>query len=92
MSRADVFERSDSSPEERERLLDAFASVCRWVPIYFLWRPNLRDEADNHVMELAVAGGANWIVTGNVRDFEDAELKFPRIRIGTPREFVETVE
>jgi hypothetical protein len=34
----------------------------------FLWRPNLPDEADNHVIELAVAGGASAVVTNNVRD------------------------
>jgi len=37
--------------------------------IYFLWRPNLRDEADNHLVELAVAGGAQAVVTRNKRDF-----------------------
>lgn len=26
-----------------------------WTRIYFGWRPNLRDEADNHLVELAVA-------------------------------------
>ena len=38
-----------------ETLLDAFSSVCVWVPVYYLWRPNLPDEGDNHVVELAVA-------------------------------------
>ncbi|MFN5612851.1 MAG: putative toxin-antitoxin system toxin component, PIN family, partial [Pseudanabaena sp.] len=37
-------------------LLDAFMSVCQWIDIYYLWRPNLRDEADNHLIELAIAG------------------------------------
>ena len=47
---------SPLTPKEREDLLDAFLSVCEWVPIYFLWRPNLPDEGDNHLMELVVAG------------------------------------
>ena len=29
-----------------------------WVRVYYLWRPNLPDEADNHLVELAVAGNA----------------------------------
>ncbi|MDD5028207.1 MAG: PIN domain-containing protein [Rhodoferax sp.] len=36
---------------------------CRLTEIYYLWRPNLRDEADNHVLELAVAAGAQAIIT-----------------------------
>lgn len=66
---------------ERDALLDAFLQVCDWVRIAYLWRPNLPDESDNHVMELAVAGGAGLIVTNNVRDFRGGELTFPDIRI-----------
>jgi predicted nucleic acid-binding protein len=44
-------------------LLEAFCAVSEWVPIFYLWRPNLRDEGDNHVLELAAAGNAHWIVT-----------------------------
>ncbi|WP_256091503.1 putative toxin-antitoxin system toxin component, PIN family [Candidatus Thiosymbion oneisti] len=69
-------------------LLEAFCSVCEWVPIYYLWRPNLPDEADNCLLELAVAGNAQWIVTNNVRDFRNAELNFPGIRIITPEEIL----
>jgi predicted nucleic acid-binding protein len=53
-------------------------------PSYGLWRPNLRDEGDNHVIELAVAGGAEAIITRNTRDFRFAELRFPSIQILTP--------
>lgn len=49
-----------------------------------VWRPNLPDESDNHLVELAVAGGAGAIVTKNVRDFRRAELHFPNLLIMTP--------
>jgi predicted nucleic acid-binding protein len=37
--------------------------------IYFLWRPQLRDPKDEMVLELAVSGQADAIVTLNERDF-----------------------
>lgn len=77
------------SRTDRDELLDAFLSCCRWVPIYFLWRPNLRDEADNHVLELAVAGNAACIITANKRDFLRQEMKFPNIDIMNPIEFLD---
>lgn len=86
--RDDLFDRSPLSLEERAELLDAFFSCCQWVPIYFLWRPNLRDEADNHVVELAVGGGAEVIITANKRDFVQAELAFPKLEILTAGEFL----
>jgi predicted nucleic acid-binding protein len=84
MGRADLFERSPLGQRDRRRLLEAFMSVCEWVQVYYLWRPNLRDEGDNHVLELAVAGAASMIVTNNVSDFLDSNLRFPEIRILKP--------
>jgi len=78
--------------DEREALLNAFLSVCLWVDIYYAWRPNLRDEADNHLIELAVAGGATRLITKNLRDFRNAELIFPGIRVSSPEEFLQEVQ
>lgn len=63
-------------------------SVCRWVKVYYLWRPNLLDEADNHLIELAIAGNASVIVTRNIRDFQQSQLQFPRLKIRTPEQIV----
>jgi predicted nucleic acid-binding protein len=60
------------------------------VKVYFLWRPNLPDEGDNHLVELAIAGGADTIVTNNVRDVRRGELSFPDLQILTPAEFLKT--
>lgn len=86
--RDQLFDEKLISREDRNILLDAFFASCTWVPIYFLWRPNLRDEADNHVMELAIAGGAEMIITANKKDFRNAELSFPNIAICNPVEFL----
>ena len=46
-------------------------------------------EADNHLIELAVAAQANAIVTLNVRDIARGELKFPSLRVLTPEQCLE---
>jgi putative PIN family toxin of toxin-antitoxin system len=87
LERDEIFKGSPASDEDRKAIFYGFLSVCRWVSIFFLWRPNLPDESDNHVMELAVAGGAAMVITHNVGDFV-GELKFPLIRVLTPAEFL----
>ena len=75
----------------RRALLEALLSVSTWVKIYYLWRPNLPDETDNHLVELALAGHADAIVTNNVRDLRSGELNFPDLRILTPSQFIKTL-
>ncbi len=70
--------------KEVAELLNALYSLCDWVPIYYLWRPNITDEGDNFLIELALAGNATHIVTNNIRDLKNAELKFPDLKIVMP--------
>jgi uncharacterized protein len=86
LGRSHLYHSSPLSKKEREEFFAAFLSVCEWVQVYFSWRPNLSDEGDNHIVELAVAGGAEMIVTHNVRDFRRAQLRFPGLRAVTPQE------
>ena len=84
LARPGLFQRSPVSNEERHALWAAIIRRCLWVRVYYLWRPNLPDEADNHVVELAVAGNAEAIVTHNTRDFRQNELRFPGLTVVTP--------
>ena len=88
LGRKELFATCPLSATQRDRLFAAFASVCTWTKIYYLWRPNLRDEGDNHVLELAVAAGAGVIVTHNARDFVGSDLRFPGVRVLRPAEFL----
>ena len=87
MKRKRVQELTSLDPQEQLELLEAFLSVCQWNDIYYTWRPNLKDEADNFLIELAVASGAEAIITYNLKDFDNAQLLFEH-RIVTPDELI----
>lgn len=88
LARASLFQKSRLTAMEREELFDIFLSGCEWVRVYYQWRPNLRDESDNHLIELAVAGNAQCIVTRNTRDFESGQLLFPYLSVFTPEQLL----
>jgi predicted nucleic acid-binding protein len=92
IGRERLFEDCRLNAAERSELLDIFASVCEWRKTYFSWRPNVRDEGDNHIVELAVASSATHVVTWNTRDFAQMELRFPQIRFVTPVEFLKELK
>lgn len=66
-------------------ILDALARVCTPVALRFLWRPRLKDPADEMVLETAVNGGAHWLVTFDVRHLAAEALDFG-IRVMRPPE------
>jgi putative PIN family toxin of toxin-antitoxin system len=89
ISRPEILAKCPLSPTEVADLLAAFLSVSEWVNIYYLWRPNLKDEGDNHVIELAIAGNAKTIATNNIKDFKAAELIFPNLSIVKPEQLLQ---
>ena len=56
--------------------LDALAFLAEPVEIHYRWRPQLRDAGDEMVLESAVNGSADALVTFNRRDFENAASQF----------------
>lgn len=80
---------NETSGDERRAVLAALAQIGRWVKIFYGWRPNLSDESDNHLIELAIAGQARAIITHNVRDLRGGELAWKSLAILTPAEFLE---
>jgi putative PIN family toxin of toxin-antitoxin system len=88
LGRAELWARSPLSAEERDELLDILLARCQWVRIFYGWRPNLPDEGDNHLVELAVAGGAAAIVTRNIRDLTRPDLLFPGLSTLSPDQFL----
>jgi predicted nucleic acid-binding protein len=81
-----------TTSDERQSVLAALALRGRWVTVYYGWRPNLPDEGDNHLIELALAGGAQAIITHNLRDLRGGELRLGTLRVLTPAQCLEEWE
>ena len=87
LARDYLFQECPFDADKRNMFLDDVLSVCAWVEIHYLWRPNLRDEGDNHVLELALSGGAEVVITQNLKDFRAGDLQMMNhIRFLHPRE------
>lgn len=84
LNRPELRRGSNLSTADLSVFLDGFLAVSELIPVFFLWRPNLRDAGDNMVVEAAVAGRAEVIVTHNVKDFAGGDLRFDQIEILTP--------
>ncbi len=78
------------SADDMSTLLDAVALVAEPVRLAFLWRPILKDADDDMVLEAAINGEADALVTFNKRDFAGA-LRFG-LEVVTPREALAELE
>ncbi|MEZ4868630.1 MAG: putative toxin-antitoxin system toxin component, PIN family [Caldilineaceae bacterium] len=68
--------------------LDTLAYLCVPVTPYFLWRPLLKDPNDEMIIETAVNGQAQVIITFNTRHFGNAASRFG-IQVLKPGEFLQ---
>jgi predicted nucleic acid-binding protein len=75
------------SEHEVELFLDAVLAMAEPVKTHFLWRPQLRNLGDEMVLEAAVNGRADALVTFNVRDFGTVPARFG-IELIIPREAI----
>jgi len=75
------------SEREIQIFLDAVVAMSEPVKTHFLWRPQLRDPGDEMVLEAAVNGRADALVTFNVRDFGTVPARFG-IELISPREAI----
>jgi putative PIN family toxin of toxin-antitoxin system len=79
------------SEDEARVFVDAVIAMAKEVRIHFLWRPQLRDSADEMVLEAAVNGQAQWLITFNVKDYGTAPSRFG-IQVMTPRQAMERIK
>jgi putative PIN family toxin of toxin-antitoxin system len=69
-TRAEHLKAAGLSEADVQAVLDALATVIEPVRLAFLWRPLLPDGNDDMVLETALNGQADMLVTVNRRDFE----------------------
>lgn len=79
------------SESDVQDALAAFASAAEPVEVHFRWRPQLADPSDELVLEAAVNGGADFLVTHNIKDFERAADKF-ELKVITPQECLKEIK
>jgi putative PIN family toxin of toxin-antitoxin system len=79
------------SGRQVEIFLDAIIAMAEPVHTHFLWRPQLRDPNDEMVLEAAVNGRADALVTFNVRDFGTAPTQFG-VEVLLPREAIARIK
>ena len=93
----DVLKRAENrlatgmSEADVDGFLAALASAAEPVEVNFRWRPQLSDPKDELVLEAAVNGQADALVTHNVRDFEPAARLFG-LRLLLPRQVLKELE
>ena|SRR5947208_8455 len=85
LTRQEHLEPSGLTSEDVQSVLDAIAAIVEPVRLAYLWRPMLSDVADEMVLETAVNGRADLLVTLNVRHFESATESFA-VRLASPAE------
>jgi putative PIN family toxin of toxin-antitoxin system len=79
--------KSRRSVIQTQSFLDALSLLVEPVHLHYLWRPQLRDAADEMVLETALNGRADVLVTLNGADFSPAADRF-RLSVWTPGRFL----
>lgn len=87
LKRSHLIEQHGLTSSDCDVLLGVWAKYCQPVRLHYLWRPQLRDPQDEMVLETAVNGMAQGIVTFNVKDFSPAIDRF-NLDLYTPPQFL----
>lgn len=78
------------SLENLDIVLDSLAAQVQPVHLNYLWRPQLPDPNDEMVLETALNGNADALVTFNTKDFADAADRFS-LKLLTPTECIKII-
>jgi putative PIN family toxin of toxin-antitoxin system len=91
LARKEHLEASGLGLEDAQAFVDVLVSLAEWVRIDYRWRPQTRDPSDEMVLEAAINGQVDAIVTFNRRDFGAAPNEFG-LQCLLPRDALEMVQ
>src|SRR5271165_4413047 len=77
--------------EAIDEFLAELAALIEPVEVHFQWRPQSRDPNDEMVIEAAINGQADALVTYNIKDFAEAGERF-RISVLRPGDLLKKVK
>ncbi len=75
---------------EIDQFIDFIIDKSDKQEVHYLWRPFLKDQKDDMVLEVAVASESDAIVTYNKKDYKNVEERFG-IRIIDAKELLEII-
>lgn len=90
LKRPETLSRAKGTVADMDVILNQLALVLEQVPIWYLWRPLLRDREDDMVLEAAANAAATHIVTFNLRDYGAVPTRFG-IQVCRPADFLRDI-
>lgn len=91
LKRDHLLQQFNLSIDDIDTILNMIALKSIKVKIFYLWRPFLKDPGDDLVLETAVSGKAESIITFNTKDFKNVQNTFG-IKILTPKQYFTSLE
>ena len=91
LKRAEIRKMHRLKISEVDDFLNDLAALTTPVELHFAWRPQLRDPGDEMVLEAAVNGHVDALVTHNLADFEIAKPRF-NLNVWTPSKALKQLE
>lgn len=91
LKREEIRQLHKLSEKDVDDFLDALATVVEPIHFHYLWRPQLSDPKDEMVLETAMNGQSDALVTFNIRDFK-AAMTHLAPRLLTPSQFLAYLE
>lgn len=82
---------SGKTEEETALILDMLEAVAEPVNVRFRLRPLSQDADDDMILDLAISGRANAIVTANTKHFREAAPDFG-IEVMTPQQLLLAIQ
>lgn len=91
LKRPDHLKAAGASASEIDAILDAVSATGKPITSTFSWRPSVADPADEMVLEAAVNGLADIVITFNLRHLGAAARRFG-IRAVRPSDAIRLLE